>query len=708
MPTKDSNDNIVLNVDGMTCTNCAAGISRYLQKQGLENVDVNFATTEVRFKLPADKELSQITNGIEGLGYKVMDQMTHTNGKKGHGGITLMHKFWFCLVFTIPLLLHMFIHAEWLMNPYVQLALATPVYLVGMWHFGKSAWASLRTGVPNMDVLITLGATAAFGYSLTGTIMQLGPDYLFYETAATIITLVLLGNVIERRSVQQTTTAIDELTRLQAQTAKKVIEQDGKETVEEVDTKTLKKGDVVLVNTGDKVPYDGVIVAGHATIDESMITGESVPVEKNENDEVIGGTILNSGSVKAEIKATGADTYLARIIDLVKSAQQDKPAIQRLADKVSAIFVPAVLSIAVATFLVSYFLADVELSSAMLRAVAVLAIACPCAMGLATPTAVMVGIGRVTKQGILIKGGKTIEQLAGIEQIVFDKTGTLTTGNFRMGEIKVFSGKKEEGLAVLLGLEKHSSHPIAKSIVRQLKDTEPIPMAYTEEIKGKGLKGLDAEGNNYLAASYHAIRDITVENGFDIYVVKNGVLLIALKIQDDIKPEAKDAIAFLNEKGIKTVMLSGDRYEKCYHVAQELGIDTFYAERKPEEKLKLIEQMTIDAPTAMVGDGINDAPALAKADIGISLSNASEVAIDSAQVILLNGDLSHLKQAFSISKTTLTTIKQNLFWAFAYNIIAIPIAALGFLNPMVAALSMAFSDVVVVGNSLRLRFRKLK
>lgn len=703
MSTHTTDNKVKWNVEGMTCTNCAAGISKYLQKQGLENVSVNFATAEVRFDLPEDKKAQDIQKGIESLGYSVLDPTVSAEDTKKRA-FTIEKKFYFTLIFTIPLLLHMFIHNEWLMNPYVQLALSTPVYLLGMWHFGKSALASLRSGVPNMDVLITMGSSAAFGYSLAGTIMQLGPDYLFYETAATIITLVLLGNMIEHRSVKQTTTAISELGKLQARKAKVLVGDD----VVERDVDDVKVGDIVVVHTGDKVPFDGTITWGTGTVDESMVTGESLPVEREVGDKVIGATQLSHGSLKVQVDAVGDQSYLARIIELVKNAQQDKPDIQRLADKVSAVFVPVVTLIAVATFLLSYFVADVELGSSILRSVAVLAIACPCAMGLATPTAVMVGIGRVTTEGILIKGGKTIEQLADIEQVVFDKTGTLTTGNFRINEVHVFSGDKETAMSILLGLEKHSSHPIAQSIVRELKDVEPIELAHVEEIKGLGMQGLDKEANNYMAGSYAAVRELTTQNKMDVYVVKNGELLMGITIKDEIKAEAREVIDYLKSKNIRSIMLSGDRYEKCYQVAQSLGIDTFYAERKPDEKLETIEQLTLEARTAMVGDGINDAPALAKADIGISLSNASEAAIDSAQVILLNGDLIHLTKALGISNVTLSTIKQNLFWAFAYNVVAIPIAALGFLNPMVAALSMAFSDVVVVGNSLRLKFRKLK
>lgn len=712
----DAVSDVKLNVEGMTCTNCALGISKYLEKQGLENVSVNFATNEVRFKPNDAVPIPAIEAGIEKLGYHVVKTPPHAEGhdhmhmhagpKKG---FTLERKLIFCAVFSVPLLLHMFWHNELLMNPWFQLAMSLPVMAVGLWHFGKSAFASLRTGVPNMDVLITIGASAAFGYSLYGAIMQLGANFLFFETAATIITLVLLGNVIEHRSVQQTTTAIKELSKLQVQRAKRITtDANGQEHVEEVNASTIRKGDVVQVNTGDKIPFDGKIIWGHATIDEALVTGESVPVDREVDQKVIGSTLVANGSIKVLVEAVGEATYLSRIIELVKSAQQDRPSIQRLADKVSAIFVPVVIGLAILAFLLGYFAFDVGLTGSILRSIAVLAIACPCAMGLATPTAIMVGVGRVTREGILIKGGKTVEQLATVKQVVFDKTGTLTTGNFTVKTFKLFQGNEGEAASILLSLEQKSSHPIAKSLVKAFKSAEPIAFTRTEEIKGSGIRGYDAEGNVYESGSFQIARNTTNENHYDVYVLKNHELVAAIELQDEIKAEAQDAINYLTKHGIKSIMLSGDRYEKCYQVATTLGIDAFYAERKPDEKLEIIGQLSNSATTAMVGDGINDAPALAKATIGISLSNATEVAIDSSQVILLNGNLAYLTEAIKVSKATVSTIKQNLFWAFAYNLVAIPIAMAGLLNPMVAALSMAFSDVVVVGNSIRLRYRKLK
>lgn len=695
-------EQVKLTVEGMTCTNCATGISRFLERKGMEDVSVNFATAEARFKMEKGQDLATIKKGIEKLGYHVAHEHLSTEKK----GWPLKWKFIFALVFTLPLLLHMVVHIHVLMNPYLQLALSLPVMVLGFIHFGKSALGSIRAGVANMDVLIILGSSAAFLYSLYGTFVLNGdPNYLFYETAATIITLILLGNLIEQRSVKQTTTAIRELSQLQPSVAKKV-SADGEQTTE-VPVASIKKDDILLVNTGDRVPLDGIVVWGDATVDESMVTGESLPMEKSIKDKVVGGTILNSGSIKMQVTATGDDTFLARIIELVKSAQQKKPEIQQLADRVSTIFVPAVIAIAVLASVLAYFVFHTDITSALMRGIAVLAIACPCAMGLATPTAVMVGIGRVSKEGILIKGGRTLEQLSTIKQVVFDKTGTLTTGHFKISKLNTYKNDAEEVKTILYNMEQHSSHPLAVSIIKELEGRPKIAWKTIHEIKGVGVKGEDEAGNIYEAGSYQIARNHTTDNQFDIYLVKNGELMAALQIEDELKPEAKETIDFLKSKGIRPVILSGDRYEKVAKTAHILGVETFYAERKPEQKLELIEQLSDQTPTAMVGDGINDAPALARATLGISMGNATEIAINTAQVILVKGDLSLLKEAIGISKGTISTIKQNLFWAFSYNIIAIPIAALGFLNPMVAALSMAFSDVVVVGNSLRLKARKL-
>lgn len=702
-------ENTLLNVEGMTCSNCALGIKKQLEKKGLNNVDVNFSTGEVLFKNNIQLPIEDIKNGINSLGFKVVEQ--EETPKQGLSSIE--KKFYFSLIFTIPLFLHMFFpHHYWINNPIVQLILCLPVFVVGFLHFGKSAIGSLKAMVPNMDVLIVIGATSAFIYSLIGTVQFYGTheahNYLFFETAATIITLVLLGNVMEHRSVNQTTTAIKELTQLQKTEATKVLA-DG--NLEKVDSSLLIKDDIILVNQGDKIAIDGEIIWGEATINESMITGESVPVEKAVGNKVVGGTIVENGSIKVRTEHVGSETILSKIIEMVKSAQQNQPKIQKLGDKVSAVFVPIVIGIALLTFLVAHFGFSISLQQALMQAIAVLVISCPCAMGLATPTAVMVGIGRAAKKGILIKGGSTLEQFANIKNIVFDKTGTLTTGNFKIKNIKIYEQIIEkEVIDIVFSLEEYSSHPIAKSIVVDLQaKANRLTFEKIAEVKGFGIEAFDSNKNHYQLGSSRWVYDEKLKNLHQIYLLKNNVLLAGIDIEDELKENVKSTIELLHQQNINTILLSGDLKEKCETLGKDLGISTIYSEQLPEQKLEIIDQLVTKLPTAMVGDGINDAPALTKANVGISLSNATQIAMQSAQIVLLNHkDFSQVYEAYLISKHTLKTIKQNLFWAFFYNVVAIPIAAFGFLNPMLAALAMAFSDVIVVGNSIRLKTKKLK
>lgn len=700
-------DIVVLKVEGMDCTNCALGITRSLEKKGFKNVYTNFSTGEVTFEsIKSENEIPLAKETIHKLGYIVVSEE-----KQGRFSV-IDKKFAFTLPFTIPLLLHMFLPHGWLHHPIVQLALCLPVFILGFVHFGKSAFNSLKAGVSNMDVLIFIGSNAAFFYSLAGTIIHYGThevhNFLFYETTATIISLVLLGNVLEHRSVKTTTNAISELSKLRPEKARKV---EGNSIIE-ISTTEIKQGDILQINTGDKVAVDGKIVSGNCQVDESMITGESIPVDKKTGDELIGGTVIIEGTVQLRAEKVGKETMLSKIIEMVKNAQQSKPELQKLGDKISAVFVPIVVAISIITFIAAYFIFGIELQKALMNSIAVLVISCPCAMGLATPTAVMVGIGRAAKNGVLIKGGSTLEVLAGIKKIVFDKTGTLTTGKFKIQNINIYGRLSEAEIkSILLSIEKHSSHPIAKSLthVLNLENIQPIELATVSEKKGVGLMGMDNLGNTFMVGSYKILENQKEFPKHSIYVTLNNLLIAGVDIEDEIKETAITVINQLKNNLIQPVLLSGDRKEKCVSISHKLGIDEVYAEFSPEQKLTKIESLNNESPTAMVGDGINDAPALAKAAVGISLGNASQVAIQSAQVVILNGnDLEKVIQAILIGKHTLITIKQNLFWAFFYNVIAIPIAALGFLNPMIGALAMAFSDIVVIGNSIRLRTKKLK
>ncbi len=701
---------ITLSIEGMTCANCALGIKKQLEKKGLKDVNVNFATGEATYVNPSKIALAEIKESINNIGYKAVDPKSETDG---HKGIPLIEKkFYFSLIFTIPLFFHMFFAHDFILNNvWIQLSLCLPVFLIGLSHFGKSAFGSLKSGVPNMDVLIVIGITSAFGYSLYGTMVYLGlpeaHNYLFYETAATITTLVLLGNVLEHRSVKQTTTAIKELNQLQKTEAKRILPNGETELVEFND---IRVNDVLQFNTGDKIAIDGEVIWGDAVVNEAMISGESAPVSKTVSSKVVGGTIVEDGTIKIKAEKVGAETVLSKIIELVKNAQQDQPAIQKLGDKVSAIFVPIVIGVALFTFIIAHFLFDISIQQSIMQGIAVLVISCPCAMGLATPTAVMVGIGRAAKRGILIKGGSTLEQFAVGKNIVFDKTGTLTTGQFVIKSTKLYALVEEKELKnILFSMEQHSSHPIGKSIAAYLKsEATNIELTAIKEIKGKGLEGKDDKGNHYQLGSYRLAEKLTNNQSHSIYLIKNNELIAGIDIEDELKNNVAETISLLNEQGLDTILLSGDRDKKCQELAQAIGIQTVYSQHLPEEKLMKIEELQKTNPTIMVGDGINDAPALAKASVGISLSNATQVAVQTAQIVLLNDkDLSQVYEAYLISKHTLKTIKQNLFWAFFYNVVAIPIAAFGFLNPMVAALAMAFSDVIVIGNSIRLKSKKL-
>ncbi len=699
-----SKNTIELKVDGMTCNHCAQSVHKFLERKGLEDVVVNFATKEVRFK-PGGSiiGLADIKKGIEKLGFTILE------AEAPEPFWTLEKKLFIAAFFTLPLFLNhmgmMFgLHVEWLHNYWVQFAICLPVFLIGIFHFGVSAWHSVRSGSPNMDVLIFTGSTAAFIYSLIGTFLQ-EENYIFYETAAMIITLVLLGNYLEKRAVRQTTSAVEALTKLKVEEAKMKVGDDWKK----VKVSELNVGDILQVNEGDKIPVDGEVIQGNAWVDESMISGESRPVEKNIRTNVIGATIVQQGNLQMKVTKIGQDTVLSQIIDLVKSAQSDKPELQRLGDQISAIFVPAVLLISLLTFLLSYFLFDISFQNALMNSIAVLVISCPCAMGLATPTAVMVGVGKLAKEGIIVKGGSTIEQFSNIKNIIFDKTGTLTTGEFKLNHIH-FNGNDNEIAGIIIAMEKISSHPIAQSLELELKQKFPnyIPFNFIKinEMKGNGIQGEDAEGNQYRLGKAIWVSG-GKEEGKEILLSKNEKILARMDIGDSVKSTTASALKKLSNDNMNLILLSGDQKEKVKDFANQSGIQTYYGGQVPEDKLHIVEKYTKNAPTAMVGDGINDAPALSKATVGISVGGASQIAVQSAQMVLLKDDLNLLDRAFKICKATVQTIRQNLFWAFSYNIIAIPLAALGFLNPMWGALFMAFSDIVVIGNSLRLKGRKV-
>ncbi len=704
-------------VDGMTCANCALAINKYLGKQGAQNIRVNPIDGDVSFDIVESSSTNILKEGINDLGYNVVDTKAPAGPQKTRLLSTQTQRLIFCLPFTLVLMLHMlerWIPLHWLMNPWLQLALCIPVYLVGMSFFGKSAINSIRNRMPNMNVLVALGASAAFFYSLIGTLMGQGEQYLFYETAATIITLVFFGNYLEDASMQSTQRALKALMKSQKVMANMIaFDEHHQEVILPIENTQLKVGDLVLVRSGEQVPIDCKILWGDAHVNESLLTGESIPVHKVAKDNIIGGSIVESGSLKAQVTATGNDTVLAGILNLVKQAQGEKPPIQHLADKISSIFVPLVVGIGLLTFIGNYFylgnLPDAEkvFTHALMRSIAVLVIACPCAMGLATPAAIAVGMGRAARSGILFRNATSLENFRTITQVVFDKTGTLTTGSFVLADHKAINMEEKEWKSIVYSLERYSNHPIAQCVSAAFKTKDEVRWSSIEEVKGMGMKGTDKDGNTYWAGSYKIAKDKTSEAFHNVYLLKNDALIGWIDVQDEVRPEAKEIIAYLKGRGLKTILLSGDRKDKCDHIASLLGMDQVIAEQSPEEKLATIDRLNKATPTAMVGDGINDAPALAKATIGISLSDASQLAIQSAQVVLMNAGLKQLPTALGLGRHTYITIKQNLFWAFFYNIIAIPVAAFGLLTPTLGALVMGLSDVVLAINSVRLFFKKV-
>ncbi len=710
-------ENIQWKVDGMSCTNCALSIHKYLSSKGIQEPKVNFMEGEVQFELVDTAQKPALIKGIQDLGYKVRGQETEAEGKKWLDNNK--DRAFFSLIFTIPLMMHMIpgLHLHWLMNPYVQLALTMPVFIVGMSYFGKSAINSLKHGIPNMNVLVSIGAIASFGYSLYGTLIGQGAQFAYYETTATILTFVFFGNYLEDASIASTQRALKDLVKAQKVMANMIVfDEHHKEIIFNVAADTLKVGDILLINSGETVPMDCKILSGEANVNEAIVTGESVPVHRKMKDILLGGSTIENGTIKAYVTAVGDQTVLANIMKMVKAAQGEKPPVQVLADKISAIFVPLVVGIALITLLGNYFFTNSGFSESMLRSIAVLVISCPCAMGLATPAAIAVGLGRGARNGVLFKNAKSLETFKDIKQVVFDKTGTLTTGHFEINQFHIDASRKEqmpeqEFKNLVYALEMHSNHPIANCIKEAWKTNEILKWSQVEEVKGMGIKATDKEGNTYWAGSYKTIEKQEVEDGHNIYIQKNNEFIGWIDVADQIRPEAKEVIDQLHRQGITTILLSGDRLEKCKIVGDALGIQQIIAEQSPADKLAKLDELTKVAPTAMVGDGINDAPALAKATIGISLSNASHIAIQSAQVVLMNNGLKNLPMSLVLGRKTYETIKENLAWAFSYNIIAIPVAALGFLGtwgPTYGAIIMALSDVVLALNSLRLFKKKLK
>jgi Cu+-exporting ATPase len=699
---------VTLHVQGLHCTNCALSIEKHLTKVGVEKPAVDYSSGRTSFLIEDVTKLPEIVESIKRLGYSVSD----VESPRGHSrDIGLYIQTAISAALTLPLLVGMFFSIDWLHDPLHQLILMTPVFLIGISHFGSSGFRSLRAGVANMDVLISAGILAGYCASVLTLIFGFSHDLIFFEAVGSIVTFVLGGHLLEELAVQKTTSAIEELSHLQPQEVVRLRRDDsGRERSERISLKELAVGDLVQINSGDRTPTDGTIERGSGSFDESMITGEALPVDHNQGERIIGGTVLTSGSVVMRASAIGEDTTLARIIRLVREAQQKKPSIQRIGDAVSAVFVPTVLVISVLVLALGLLVFDLTPAQAIVRGLAIVVVACPCAMGLATPSAIMVALGRAARNGILIRGGDTLERLGQVKHIAFDKTGTLTTGEISIGELHTTEGfNPETARAILVALQRTSSHPIAQAIVKTLQrpDHESIAFTSTNETKGVGLAGHTANGDLYECGGQALASRLGVSLREDIVLTKNGAPIASFTISDSIRAEAKDVIKQLHTLDCSTSLISGDTLTKCQIVANTLGIQAIHAQQLPEQKLLVLQDIQARYPAAFVGDGINDAPTLTEANVGISLSSASDIAMQSSQVLLTGGSIAALPAAIKLSRLTVRTIKQNLFWALVYNVVTVPLAASGIISPLSGALLMTMSDLVIVANSLRIKFRSI-
>lgn len=726
-------------LEGMTCAACANRIEKGLNKlPGVTNATVNFAmeTARVEYR-PGEVSVAEMQNKVKQLGYKaIVKQEEADAGDHRQKEIQRQkRKLIVSAILSLPLLWSMvghFAFTSWIyvpdlfMNPWFQLVLATPVQFIIGRHFYIGAYKALRNGSANMDVLIALGTSAAYFYSVYLTLnwyfaggdVHHGPA-LYYETSAILITLVIMGKLFESLAKGRTSEAIKSLIGLQAKTA--LVVRDGQEIT--VPVEEVLKGDIVLVRPGDKVPVDGVVLEGVSSVDESMLTGESIPVEKKAGDTVIGATINKNGMLRIQATKVGKETALAQIIKVVEEAQGSKAPIQRVADRISGIFVPIVVAIAVVTFFVWYFLAAPgNVSEALENAIAVLVIACPCALGLATPTSIMAGSGRAAEYGILFKGGEHLEQTHQIDTIILDKTGTVTKGKPELTDV-LAEDDETEFLKLVGAAEKNSEHPLAEAIVSGIRDKQielPEPQSF-EAIPGYGIKA-EVNGKEILIGTrrlmnqYHVDAEQAYETMARLEESGKTAMLVAVDrryagmvaVADTIKDTSKAAVSRLKDRGIQVIMITGDNERTAKAIAAQVGIDHVRAEVLPEGKAEEVKKLQAEGrKVAMVGDGINDAPALATADIGMAIGTGTDVAMEAADVTLMRGDLSSIPDAILMSRKTMSNIKQNLFWALGYNTLGIPIAAVGLLAPWVAGAAMALSSVSVVLNALRLQRVKI-
>ena len=720
---------IIVNIEGMSCASCVAKIEGAMAKeQGIINATVNLITKKAKIEFdPKETNEERFLEIINKLGYsgEINDE---NKSKESNSENKLKTKLILGIILSVPVfILGMFFSNSPIpYQNYIMLILATPVQFYIGSQFYKGAWSALKNKTSNMDTLIALGTSAAYFFSVyVILIAKEGHQYL--EASAVLITLVILGKYLEAIATGKTSEAITKLMELGAKNA--TVIRNGKEI--KIPIEEVKEEDRILVKPGEKIPVDGIITSGHSSIDESLVTGESIPVEKTVNDSVIGSTINKHGSFIFKATKVGKETTLSRIIKLIEEAQTKKAPIQRFADKISSYFVPAVIVIAILTFLFWYFFTNAGVSFALIATVAVLVIACPCALGLATPTAIMVSTGKGAKQGILIKGGDSLEAAHKIDCIVFDKTGTITKGKPEVTDIIPSDiTTKDKLLTFAASLENNSEHPLAEAIIEKAKsrDLKHKKVSNFQAIPGKGIvakislreflfgnkKLMDDKGID-ISNFIEKINALSDQGKTVMILAEEKKILGLIAVSDEIKEDSKEAIKQIHEMGIETYMISGDNTKTSAAIANTVGIEKFFADVLPEEKAKHVKNLqSLGKTVAMIGDGINDAPAIAQADIGIAMGSGTDVAMETGDIVLMKDSLLDIPQAIKLSKITMSKIRQNMFWALIYNIVGIPIAAgvlypiTGWLlNPMIAGGAMALSSVSVITNSLTLKSKKL-
>jgi Cu+-exporting ATPase len=702
---------INLKITGMHCSSCALNIEKNLKRlEGVEEVKVNYASEKAQIKYDPNKvNLDKFKYTVKEIGYEIVNEDKDKNKNNKKNSLPL-YRLILAILLTMPLFTMMF---GLNINPWLQHHLAFIVVFVLGFVFHKNAVLLLKKGQVNMDTLISLGTLSAYFFSLWALLNQ---KPLYFESAAIITTLILLGKYLENKGKERASQAIKKLMDLKADTAR-VIEDGVYKDKKLVD---VKVGEIILVKPGEKIPLDGQVIKGRSTVDQSMLTGESVPKNLEIGKKAFGATINIDGTLEIKVNKTSENSILSQIIKIVEQTQQFKAPMQKLADKISSIFVPTIIAIALITAVILYLVSG-SISLAIIRAVTILVIACPCALGLATPLAIMVGTGIGAKKGILIKSGESFELAKNIDTVIFDKTGTLTTGQMQVQKIIAnqetdFSSDKVLKIAQSLAI--NSTHPLSQAVVEYKREAELTEIENFKELPGLGISGKCKKHQNQLLLGNKKLmfknniksnfieKIETKEKGRNIlFVAHNNQIIGALSLKDEIKPKAKKAIENIKSLGLKTMMLSGDNKNATSEVANKLAIDEYKAELMPEEKLKVIDKLQADNKKVIfIGDGINDAPALVKADLGIAMGSGTDIAKESGKIVIISNEPTKIFSAINLSKKTFNIIKQNLFWAFIYNLLTIPLAILGLVSPMIAALAMSFSSVSVVANSLRLYY----